>query len=271
MKVLFTGHRGFLGKELIPLLIRFHEIVTTNDDLRDSAKLQRFVEMNGVEFVIHAATKGGRRFHRPDCAIYENNVTIFRSLVKLNLPIISFCSGAIYNKELEISGPNEEEIPSIPPRDPYGKSKWEIRNIAKEIEDVFLLRFFNAFGPLEDDLRFIKHNIKNSILGRPLVVFQDFVMDFFFVHDSVPVIQEILAGNRVPKEMNLVYEAKQSLLQLCDEINRLTNSTSPINLESKIKGKNYYGNGDLYKSMNFPRMGLNKGLLACINSQKFDL
>ena len=46
MKTLFTGHNGFLGKELIPKLSNEYHISTYDGDILDYKKLNNFVESN---------------------------------------------------------------------------------------------------------------------------------------------------------------------------------------------------------------------------------
>ena len=55
MGVLFTGHRGFLGRELIPKLQEHADIKVFEGDVRNFSELYKFVKANKVKKVIHGA------------------------------------------------------------------------------------------------------------------------------------------------------------------------------------------------------------------------
>ena len=48
MNILFTGHRGFLGKELIPNLSTECKIFMYDGDLCDNSGLVNFVNKNSI-------------------------------------------------------------------------------------------------------------------------------------------------------------------------------------------------------------------------------
>ena len=93
MKVLFTGHRGFLGREIIPEINKSVEICYYQGDLRDYSQLSQFVADQKIERVIHAAVRGGRR-NRIDTQLdLAENLVSSMNVLRLELPTISFCSG----------------------------------------------------------------------------------------------------------------------------------------------------------------------------------
>lgn len=57
MKILFTGHRGFLGRELIPPLSAKTEIITFKGDLLNYSQLAKFAVDNSISRIIHAAAR----------------------------------------------------------------------------------------------------------------------------------------------------------------------------------------------------------------------
>jgi len=60
MSILFTGHKGFLGRELIPALSMLDEIVVFDGDLLDFEAVRIFAEKCSVTKIFHAAARGGR-------------------------------------------------------------------------------------------------------------------------------------------------------------------------------------------------------------------
>jgi len=83
MKILFTGHRGFLGRELIPKLVPDYEVVKFDGDLRDFDELSKFVSLNRIDGVIHAAVRGGRRLKADDYSVLEENLLVGVNVFRL--------------------------------------------------------------------------------------------------------------------------------------------------------------------------------------------
>lgn len=260
MKVLFTGHQGFLGRELIPHLKEDFEIEIFSGDLTNHFEIMNFCESKSIEFIINAAARGGRRTLQDSELTFDNNLKIFKNLAFLQIPLITFCSGAVYGKHRSIIGPTEDDVGKVQPVDPYGRSKLEIWQIAQQLEHVTILRYFNVFGKFEDSNRFMKTNISNSINQKPLIVFQDFVMDFFYVKDSLNILKSILQRNIQVKDLNLVYMKKYSLSEICLLINRITGSNSEIKIVSENKGNDYFGNGNRLNQLNQQLNGLEYGI-----------
>ena len=260
MKVLFTGHRGFLGRELIPILDFDFEIVTYSGDLNDFRSLSKFVSEQKIDRILHAAVRGGRRTKQDDESVLQNNISITNNLLKLQLPAIFFCSGAIYNRAEPISEAVETSSLDSFPKDFYGQSKYISTLLASAYDNINTLRFFNVFGKSEGLDRFISFNTKQYLSNAPMNVFSDFKMDFFFVKDALFPILDWLNGNSIPKELNLVYESKTLLTQICKKINDLSDQKVPINIHSEELAIEYTGSGKLLTSLNYPLLGLEAGL-----------
>lgn len=260
MKVLFTGHRGFLGRELIPIVDSNFEIVTYDGDLNNYSELSSFVRSKKIERILHAAARGGRRTKRDEESVLLNNITLAQNIIRLETPSIFFCSGAIYNRATSISEAKEDSALESFPEDFYGQSKFISTLLARNIEYVNTLRFFNVFGSSEGLDRFISFNVYQYINREPMKVYRDFYMDFFFVQDAIFPITDWLMGRDFPKEMNLVYEKKESLIQICKAINQLSNYEVPVLIESDELGSNYTGSGQILQTLNYPLLGLERGI-----------
>lgn len=260
MNVLFTGHRGFLGKELIPRLSEFFTIKIYEGDLLNQQELEEYFKQHSIDYIVHSAARGGRRTRLDTDLTYTNNVESFLNVSSLGVPTISFCSGAIFGKNRSIDGLSEEDVVRSNPTDPYGKSKRKIWEYAHEMNHITLLRFFNVFGTFEDSSRFMRTNILNSLNNNPLTVFQDFYMDFFYVEDAFCVVKEIIQNNIQIKDLNLVYDQKYSLVELCKLIIDISKSKSSIKIYSKTPGLNYYGDGSRLKGLGIKLKGLELGI-----------
>ena len=115
MKVLFTGHRGFLGREIIPEINKSVEICCYQGDLRDYSQLSQFVADQKVERVIHAAVRGGRRNRIDTYLDLAENLVSSMNVLRIQLPTISFCSGKIYGWQNSIENKSENDFEGIFP------------------------------------------------------------------------------------------------------------------------------------------------------------
>ena len=79
MKIMLTGHRGFIGSYLLPILTKKHSVV--GFDLQDGQDLYD-VELNeNFDLIIHLAGKSGVRESLNDPAGYwRNNVEVSKRL-----------------------------------------------------------------------------------------------------------------------------------------------------------------------------------------------
>jgi len=260
MKILFTGHRGFLGRELIPKLVIDYEVVKFNGDLRNFDELSKFVSLNRIDSVIHAAVRGGRRLKADDYSVLEVNLLVGVNVFRLGLPLVSFCSGAVYGRQRSIFNVREWEAGLHFPTDFYGQSKFLFRQLVKASPEVTLLRFFSVFGILESPERFLRSNISCYWNREAMKVFQDSYADFFFVQDTLLILQQWLNGNTLPKEINLVYQEKYLLSEICKKINDLGTHKVNIEVDAQGRGNDYCGDGSVLASMDVALKGLDYGL-----------
>lgn len=268
MTILFTGHKGFLGRELIPYLREDSNVVKFEGDLTDFKALSSFVREKRVQRVIHAAVRGGRRTKVDTPSTLINNLKMTSNVIRLGIPFITFCSGAIYNRTTSIREAKENESLNSYPPDFYGQSKYVARSLLDEKVDGLILRFFNVFGQTEGNDRFITANVLRYISRNPMQVFSDFRMDFFYVQDVLPVINSWIQLNILPKEINLVYPTKYLLSEVCGKINTLSKYRVPVRIEESANSHDYTGSGDLLQSLGMPLLGLEYGLTRMYKALK---
>jgi len=270
MKTLFTGHKGFLGKELIPQLSKKYRILTYDGDILDYKKLFNFVESNEITKIIHAAAKIGTNPGMNGTELLIENIEMISNIIKLNLPTITFCSGKIFGYQNGISNAKEDEI-FIYPADYYGQSKFIIKKLIENIEHFTIIRYFNVFGYYENNQRFIKSNLLRYAHKKPMEVNQDLEFDTFYVEDSLPIIESWLSEKLISKETNLVYQNKLKLTDLCELINKLDKHKVKIVLKENELANNYTGNGDKLSDMRYDLLGLEKGLSIVYSRIKSNL
>ena len=131
-------------------------------------------------------------------------------------------------------------------------------------ENIINLRLFGCFGPLEEDNRFIKASLKNMLKGRNIIVHKDRYMDFFYVDDLVTVIEHYIKNinklNELPKDLNLTYPEKYTLLEMGNYINSLTNYSVDVILQSEGLGLDYTGCSEKLSDLNLDLIGLDEGI-----------
>jgi GDP-L-fucose synthase len=260
MSILFTGHNGFLGRELIPRLSANHKIITYPGDLCEFTRLSEFVKRNSITKVIHAAAKVANRWEIDTSENLIQNLKMTMNVVNLGIPMLSFCSGKIYGYQKSIDNVGEDEAGDRFPEDYYGQSKYIIRKLVLDNDNVSIFRFFNVFGIHEHPLRFIKANITKYSTKKPMIIDQNIHFDFFYVEDAIPIIASWISESKMPKELNLIYKEKYDLFQVCSLINELAEHRVRIIVKNPNPGRNYYGNGERLSKLDYPILGISEGL-----------
>tara|TARA_B100000287_G_C20496618_1_gene727323 strand:+ start:135 stop:959 length:825 start_codon:yes stop_codon:yes gene_type:complete len=259
MKILFTGQRGFLGRELIPYLEEGgHDVTSSNIDYSDEKNVEQFFRnRERFDFIIHAAIRGGRRIREDIADDFHNNVRMFEVLASQGIPMITFCSGAVYGRQEEIYGLKENQVGIRIPTDYYGFAKYIIALRAHQLNHVYTLRFFNVFGPTSQKDMFTAANIRNYIDKKEIVVFKDKYMDFFGINDTKKVLDLYLAkAKELPKDINLVYDTTQTLCDVGDMINNLSTHKVPVKVVEGGMDKAYCGSGRILSTLDIKLDGL---------------
>lgn len=198
MKILVTGHKGFIGKHLFKSLSSQNhtEGVDLIDgiDLRDDTVVRALGE---YDMVFHlAATNGTRHFYEQPFSVLENNTVSTLNLLKrysgtkTKFIFASTCevfSGAVDSGFYPI--PTDEAVPvhfsdPLNPRWSYSLPKALGENaVANSMENWLILRFFNVFGPGQKD-HFLDEFIARVNQGE-YCIYGDDSRSFCFVDDAV--------------------------------------------------------------------------------------
>jgi len=264
MKILFTGHRGTLGKELIPLLEEDHTVHYCDTNYAGVDEMNSFFRNREIDFIIHSAIRGGRRVRADIADDFYNNIMMFECLASQKIPMINFCSGAAYGRKEDIFKVNEGDFGKIIPEDYYGFSKYLITHRARQLNHVYNLRFFNVFGTESPKDMFTTTNIQNYIKRREIIIFKDKFMDFFGVLDAKKVIDLYLSKKQnLPKELNLVYTKTLLLSEVAELINNLSDHKVPIDILETGHEKSYCASGYEASKLGLEFDGLEKSIQYC--------
>ena len=258
MNILFTGHKGFLGREMIPYLSQNHNVLCPNIRYTNSVDVDEFIKNNPIDVILHAAVKGGRRVVVDEPEDCYDNILMFENLAKHGIKMINFDSGASYDRRRSIYGVYEEEIGDHIPVDYYGLSKFVTGWKCGDFEHTYNLRFFNVWGPQETDDRFTKVNVDNYINGQEIVIFRNKYMDFFYIEDTKKVVDLYLSSDDLPKNINLVYPENVMLTDVANIINNLSKHNVPVKILKEGLDNSYCGNGSLLRALCPGLLGLEK-------------
>jgi len=269
--ILVTGANGYLGSFLSKRLEDFGYGVIQgsreNLNVLDSEACRRMFKTNDIEYVIHAAVRGGRRTIADTSAdLYENivmfeNLAVHRDKFKM---MINFGSGAAFDRAKDIDEAREGDVLNECPRDYYGLSK---NLIAKRIHDIndniVNLRIFNCFGEKELSDRMIKANCIRHLREEEMIVHSNKKMDFFYIEDLYKVVIYYLTRfeEGFPLDLNLCYEEKLDLLGIAEAIKTLTGRPNNDKLIDKDSDFSYTGSSERLSSLGINLYGLESGIL----------
>jgi nucleoside-diphosphate-sugar epimerase len=245
MKILVTGSKGYIAKKIIGSLppSEVEGISRDNFNLLDKNKTDNFFKDKKYDVVIHTAIQGGTRLKSEDQETFFNNLKMFYNLLdnkKSFKKFISLGSGAeIYN-----------------PDSFYGFSKKIINDIILNNDNFFNLRIYGIFDHDEWNSRFIKSNILRYINKEKIIIHQDKFMDFFYMHDFLVIIKNIIYNNYKNKIEECCYEQKYKLSDIANIINTLGNYKVDIEIQNEGYGLSYIGKGNRV----FRGSGIQKGI-----------
>ena len=193
--ILITGANGFLGRELVEYYSQTHHRVIAAPrhivDFADTNAVANFFASHHIDFVWHTAVNYGSTLKS-----FTANMNMFYNLKKHSgkyKMMVSFGSGAAFNRATDIEEAKEEDILLGYPDDHYGLAKNIIaREILAHNGNIINLRLFGCFGKHEKDTRLISSAIMHTSVPRPIVIDQNKKMDFCYVGDVIKVLDFIL-------------------------------------------------------------------------------
>jgi nucleoside-diphosphate-sugar epimerase len=270
MKILITGGRGFIGRNLIKSLQDEHKIYSPSSselDLTDSQQVKTYLQTKYFDVIIHCAIRGGRRL-QPDTAVdmYQNLSMYFHLMDNRDRfgKFFNFASGAEFDRRKGVLPTNKKgHLERSWPIDYYGMSKNIISRLLKTDKHSYNFRIYGVFGIDEDNIRFIKSSLLKIKQNQPIEIHQDRLFDFVHIDDLTSIINYYLSNPEYPldSEVELVYSQKYTLSKLATLIKQITKSQVSININSTTKGKSYIGSGiGIDDIVMFNTIGLEAGI-----------
>ena len=156
-KILITGGKGFIAKNITETLCNDYTIIATDSkelNVLDSDKVYSFITKNKFDVIIHAATyDAAPTFSTKDPdKVFENNLKMFYNIARCKDyfgKMIYFGSGAEFGRENWVPKMNENYInKNIPTNWPYGLSKYIMTKYTNELKDnIYNLRLSLILSP----------------------------------------------------------------------------------------------------------------------------
>lgn len=269
MNILITGSNGFIGRNLSKQLSTKYNITCINRnncDLLNQDDLKKFLETQEktYDLVLHTAIKGGRRTSIDNNSIVYDNLLMLYNLLTFQQYfqcIVTFGSGAELDRRYDINSKSINRYPI----DPYGLSKNIIDKLCATEQKLCNLRIFNCFGIDEEPDRMIRNNIERYLNKQDIILYENKIMDFFYIEDLVKLIDSFIEYNYFPKSFDCCYSEKYSLINIAELINSLDTHKVNIIKQTESQGKEYTG---LSAKININYIGIPEALRIIYNTYK---
>ena len=212
MKVVLTGHKGFIGSHYYDYIKNHHEVSTYDlldgHDLKDKAVVD---SMPDCDIVVHmAATNSTRLFYKKPTEVSFNNTLPTFNLIErykntnTKFVFTSTCeifNGAVDNELYPV--PTDENVPVMfnditNPRWSYSIPKALGENLIANCGlDWLVLRYFNVYGPNQKG-HFISEFVKRVKQGEYYINGND-TRSFCYIDDVVFITHELVknAKNKI--------------------------------------------------------------------------
>ena len=300
-KILITGGAGFIGSHLTEeLTLQGNQVVVLDNLLRgnkiskETLKQIEFIKgdvtdkdtvfkaAKGCDYIFHLAAILGvdivadNPIETMDTEVMGMQNISQAAMVNKAKIIYASTSGIYGHNAIERSV--TEDI-MVDPRTSYAMAKRynEIYLAAlfeeKGVEGI-ALRYFNVYGPRQDNRMVTPRFIEQAQNGQPLTVFGNGMQtrDFTFIDDTVK--STILAAEKVRgfQIFNIANEKEESILNLAKKIKEMTYSSSEIQMIDSPKkrydyevGRRYGCSDKLFKFIGYkPNTSLEVGLEATL-------
>ncbi|MDR2395706.1 MAG: NAD-dependent epimerase/dehydratase family protein [Endomicrobium sp.] len=273
MKIIVTGGAGFIGSNIVDVLVENkHSVVVLDNlssgnienvnkkakfyesDICDQKKVLEIFKKEKPQVVIHHAAQIDVRKSMVD-PIFDVNVNIIGSInvlstcveAKVKKIIFASSGGTIYG-ECKSVAPKEDSMPN--PLSPYGIAKNSVENYIKFYSEIYgleytILRYGNVFGPRKDpngEAGVVAIFSQRMLKNEDVVVFGDGkqMRDYVYVSDVVDAnIKSLTKGKN---EVVNIGTAKTT------SVNRLVEVMSKSSGYKKKAIRKPKRDGELFKS-----------------------
>lgn len=205
MKIVLTGHKGFIGSHYLKYLENKHEVFTFDKSLgQDLTNYDKIADSPEVDVVVHmAATNGTKLFYEiPTDVAFNNTIPTFNLVkkylgTKTKFVFTSTCE--IFNSAIDNNlypVPTDEKVPVmfediINPRWSYSIPKALGENlVANSGLPWIIIRYFNIYGPSQVD-HFIFEFVSRVNNGEYFIKGND-TRSFCYIDDAIEMTHRLV-------------------------------------------------------------------------------
>jgi ADP-L-glycero-D-manno-heptose 6-epimerase len=187
MKILLTGYRGFIGKNMLPILQKDHEV-----SLMEWG--DKLPSLKGFDWVIHLGANSSTTETNLDLIMEQNlfsSIRILEECIEHGVNLQYASSASVYGK-----GSVFQEDTPCSPLNHYALSKYLFEQYVKSRDTSNIVvqgfRYFNVFGPHEEHKGkqaspFTQFR-RQAVIDREIVLWrgsQNFKRDFIHVNSVI--------------------------------------------------------------------------------------
>lgn len=248
-RILITGAgpRSFVGRNLKEALAEQCEIFApphSELELLDYDALEKYVQENRIEAIIHAAIHV-ERFNGQGNVFY-NDMLMFMNIEKISRQVekvLYFGSGAEFDKRYDITMAREEELGKTIPASEYGLAKYTMNALARRSDNIYNLRLFGIFGKYELwDVKFLSNLCCKAVFDLPLTIRKECAFDFLYIEDLPQIVAWFLQHTPKYHDYNVCYGKPYTLTQLAGMVKEISGKELAINLLAPEKNLDYTAN-----------------------------
>ena len=236
-KILVTGSRGFIGKQVVARLKKSETIMDSlGSEQVDLKNIDQVMRLDKADVVIHLGSKTRKDLDWDE--YFNNNVlgtlNILEYCVKKKIKKMIFVSSYVYGNP-EYS-PIDEKHP-ISPHNAYTRSKFLAEQLcefyAKNSDlNLIILRPFNIFGKTLPTGFLISNLLKATETNEKITIInKESKRDFLYVDDFVDVILKIIDYDSKFDIFNVGSGVSYSFRDIIKKIEDMT--SKKINIEYK--------------------------------------
>lgn len=252
--ILLTGSGGFIGKNLKEFLQSKYSLFCPRSfelDLHNKESVDKYLDKNEIDLIIHSASCGVR-IH-PDATmedVAKPNIEMFKNLAEFTnkkRKMITFGSGAEYDKSKPLIKVKEDDFDKTIPKDPYGYSKYLISKEIEKMDNVLNLRLFGIYGYGEDNSRVTAYIIKQNLKKQPIILNQNVIFDFIWIEDFCSIVEFFIKNEIKEKFINVAPTESIEIVKLAEIVNDISDFKSEIIMKNEGFNNEYTGDNSLLK------------------------
>ncbi len=235
-KILFTGGTGLVGRNVLPILRKDHEVAAParqDLNLKDTKEVEDYIKEGKFDVIIHSANPNPVKNSRFDSEsmMLEDSLRIFMNLYrnrKYCEKLLYLGSGAECDKTEEIRGISENLEDRAIPKDIYGFGKYIMNELALSSTNVYNLRLFACYGPFDHESKFITHCIRCCLRGEEITIRQNCMFDYIHVYDLAKVMLYAIENDLEEHVYNVGSGQRYSLFEIAEKVRAQMSCTKPI-------------------------------------------